>query len=110
MSADHMIDITGVDLHGFVRKAYELSPPSGHEQITHWVQKPLSDEAIELLLRRNDEFYAAKIYYVQGCAVKLTVFNRDGRLYVDKEWMGHTTAQLAQLLEVAAKSADTLTD
>lgn len=85
-----MIDITGCDLRKVIQEAYDLSVPQGMGFL-HFKPGPLSEEEVTGIWERfkNDNQLALSMDYIKGRAVKLTVFRRDGRLYIDTQWYDH---------------------
>ncbi len=99
-----MRDITGVDLVKLTQAAYVLSIPLGLGHL-HYRPEPLSDaEARDWVSNwAHDKQIALSLDYVNGRAVKLTVFRKEGRLEMRDEWYDHTPEQLQTLLlEVGA--------
>lgn len=102
MFADH-IEITGCDLRALVRKAYELSSPRDLGFL-HFQPGPLADEQVEHIVSyeqrvRPASHIALSMDYVNGRAVKLTVFKHAGCLYIPPRWYDHTAEEHAQLVE-----------
>ena len=91
-----MINVTGIDLVKFAKKAYELSSPQGLGFL-HFTPKPLSDEEAESLVR-PDELYPLDMDYVRGRSIKLHVRKEDGKLLIDDSWYDHMNAQFKELL------------
>lgn len=102
MDKSNMIDVTGVDLREVVRHAYELSQPQGLGHL-HYIPGPLSeDEVTKLLEGRNPraaELYPVNLDYVKGRAVKLSITNEDGKLWMRDRWYDHSDYQLRELLQ-----------
>lgn len=93
-----MIDITGVDLHKFVKEAYALSKPQGLG-LMHFQEGALDDKTVEEILSCGDSRIAASMDYVHGRAVKMVVFKKDDRLEIRDSWFDHSDSQLRQLLQ-----------
>lgn len=102
-----MIDITGVNLVEFVKKAYELSRPQGMGYL-HFTQDPLSDdEANYIISKSQNERFAVDMDYVKGRAVKMgvrrTIVDDSVRLEIRDKWYDHTEEQLLDLLTAVNK-------
>ena len=91
-----MIDITGVDLIKLAQKAYELSSPKGLGFI-HFDPDPLTEEEAEKLIYL-DPIWPLYMDYVKGRSCKLTVFSKEGKLFIDSHWHDHTNEDLMELL------------
>lgn len=93
------IDITGSDLVAVVKAAYELSRPQGMG-LMHFTPGPLSDEQAQQIVDQQSKTgrIALSLDYVNGRAVKLTVFREDDKLFVYGPWFDHTEAQFERLL------------
>lgn len=91
------IDITGVDLVKFVKKAYELSVPRGLGFLS-MQDGPLSDEDAADCIYDSGSCVVA-MDYVHGRGCKMNVFRTsDGRLTINAPWYDHTDEQLQELL------------
>lgn len=94
-----MIDITGVDLATFVKKAYDLSRPQGMGMMHHR-PGPLSDEDAKTILDQGTQKIPVSMDYVRGRAVKMTVWkDDDGKLTIKDEWFDHSQRDLDELLK-----------
>lgn len=91
---DGMIDITGFDKVKLVQEAYNLSKPQGMGYL-HYSPGNLAQEQVERIAMAPG---GISMDYVQGRAVKLHVFERDGRSYIRSEWFDHSAEQLRDLL------------
>jgi hypothetical protein len=91
-----MIDITGVDLVKFVKKAYELSGPQGLGFL-HAKGGSLTDEETQELIRPTGRI-ALSMDYVHGRACKMTVFREGDRLEIRDTWYDHSDLLLERLL------------
>ena len=89
-----MIDITGVDLIKFVKKAYELSKPLGLG-LLHYTPEPLSDEEAKECIIKGE----VGMDYVKGRSCKMRARFDDGRLLIRDKWFDHTDVQLTELLD-----------
>ncbi len=101
-----MIDITGVNLVEFVKKAYELSSPQGYGFL-HFNPDPLSDDEANQIIAngklRTPENVELSMDYVNGRAVKMTVFKLENQLQIRESWYDHTPDQLQELLSIVPK-------
>lgn len=95
-----MIDITNCNLRELVQAAYELSVPQGLG-FMHFRPSPLTEEEISGILTRHehDNICAVSMDYIHGRSVKLTVYKKEDRLWIDHEWYDHTTEDLNLLLK-----------
>lgn len=102
MDTSNMIEITGVDLAGFIKAAFDLSKPQGFGYL-HYTPQPLPDDEVAEIIDREkkvsfDTGIAASMDYVHGRAVKMTVFREGDRLFIRSDWFDHTKDQLEELL------------
>lgn len=93
-----MIDITGTDLRKFIAKAYELSAPQGMGFI-HYQEGAIPEAKIDEILDVKNKFCVAGMDYVLGRAVKMAVYEKNGRLLICDKWFDHNEAQLQALLD-----------
>ncbi len=99
----NMIDITGVDLIGFIKKVYELSVPQGLGFL-HYKAGGLTDaEAKQHIISETPEHFHSKnivvdMDYVDGRACKMIVFKENDKLYIRNSWYDHMDEQLRELL------------
>jgi hypothetical protein len=93
-----MIDITGVNLHKFVKEIYALSRPQGLGAF-HFVEGPLSDEQANAIVAQyaNNRNIAVSMDYVNGRACKMVVFRKKERLEIGDQWFDHSNADLWEL-------------
>lgn len=84
-------------LDAVIRAAYDLSRPQGLGFLQA-TQGPLDEEALTNIKALGNSQYAARMDYVHGRAVKLTV-RRDGdKLYIDADqWFDHWMSDLQEL-------------
>lgn len=95
MTTKHIeIDVTHCDLATLVRAAYDLSVPQGMGFL-HAQPGSLSDAEVASILSNPRGLV---MDYVKGRAIKLTVYQDDGRKYFYGPWYDHTEAQLDELL------------
>ena len=103
------VEITGVDMKKFVKKVYDLSQPQGLGML-HFTPEPMSDELAEQIVGIGDhndmgfpshktDGIALRMDYVGGRACKMTVHQKEGKLFIPKAWYDHTDSQLKKLLE-----------
>lgn len=97
---DGMIKVTGASLTELVKAAYDLSLPQGMG-FAHYEPGPMSDERAQAIVGRHaaDSRIAVSMDYVNGRAVKMTVFRTGGDLWIRKDWFDHSDMQLAELLD-----------
>lgn len=101
-----MIEITGVDMAKFIKKAYDLSKPLGMGYF-QYTPEPLTDEEAQSLINKKDPKIKCSLDYVKGRACKMTVhkevegslLNKKERLFIRAPWFDHTDSQLKELLE-----------
>ena len=98
------IDITGVDLKEFVKKAYEMSIPVGMGHM-HYQPGPMSDEDAEAILSGANSPSGVlpggtyfSMDYFRGRACKISAWEKDGRIVTGDTWYDHTDDQYAELL------------
>jgi hypothetical protein len=91
------IDVTGIDLVKFVKGVYERSRPLGLGFI-HYTSGPLTDEEAKELIDEEAKNPVC-LDYVKGRACKMTVFRKEGGLFIRVPWYDHTNAQLKSLLK-----------
>lgn len=103
---EDMIDVTDVNPIEIIKAAYALSVPVGMGFL-HARPGPLSDEDAQTILgaERPDGRIVASMDYVHGRQVKMTIFRKDGRHYINNTWYDHTPEQLEQLLEMVGVEA-----
>lgn len=94
------IDLTGVDLVKLIQAAYNLSAPQGLG-LMQFTAAPLTEDEAKRFIRQNGGVDAD---YINGRAVKLTVFSDNGRLWMRDSWYDHTDVQLRQLLAAVGKA------
>lgn len=101
IDTESMIDVTEYDLAALIKNAYTLSVPMGLGML-HFKAGPLSDEQVCAIIEagayHSRSEIAVNMDYVNGRAVKLTVFRKEDRLYIRKEWYDHSDADLKELL------------
>ena len=88
----NFVEVTHVGLRELVRRAYRLSKPQGYGYL-HFVPGEISNSMIDTLL--DETFYrpkgvAVSMDYVLGRAVKLTIYEQDGKLFMLENWFDHT--------------------
>lgn len=100
MKTDGMIDVTDAPLEAIVRAAYSFSRPQGLGHL-HYQPGDLTDEEFAQIITATagPSFVALSMDYVKGRACKMTVFQQDGRRYIDNRWYNHSDGQLRQFLE-----------
>lgn len=93
------IEITGINLHEFAKKVYELSMPQGLGFL-HFQEGGLDDDFVKKLfpIVENNRI-ALDLDYVKGRACKMIVFKENDKLYIRDSWYDHTNTQLQLLLE-----------
>ena len=91
-----MIDITGIDLVKAVQEAYALSSPQGLGYLHYQEGGLTEDEAREFV--HEDNRCPVSLDYVKGRSCKVTVFKREGKLFIRSAWYDHSEAQLKELL------------
>ena len=67
----------------------------------HFTPKPLSnEEAISIVNEPHSSYSKVKLSmdYVSGRACKMTVFEKDGKLFINDSWYDHTDEQFQELL------------
>ena len=90
--------VSGVyDLRKLVANVYALSKPVGLGFL-QYKEGELSEEEITALIDENDRWSVVNMDYVYGRRCKFHVFKKDGQLYIDPYWYGHTPDQLQELL------------
>ena len=102
------IDMTGVDLHRLVQKAYELSSPVGKGHLD-FEPGPLTKTEVQQIVSQHPSIVRLSMDYVKGRLVKFHLFHGrenmpDVEYYLpeglDGElWTGHSDQQLRELLE-----------
>ena len=97
MNTENMIEITGCDLSEFIKKVYELSAPRGLGFL-HAKDGPLEDSKVESILMDGCDRIAVEMDYVNGRACKMTVFKKDGRIFILDKWYDHTEDELCELI------------
>lgn len=95
---ENMIDVTDIDLKALVKSVYAYSRPQGLGFL-HAESGPLDDDAVESILTCGCDRYPVDMVYVKGRAVKLTVFNKGGKLWIPNRWYDHTEQQLQDMLD-----------
>ena len=94
-----MIEVTEDKLLDIAKHAYDLSSPAGLGFL-HFKEGGLSDDEARRLVERErkDSHVALSMDYVNGRGCKLTVFRRDGKLWLPKDrWFDHSKSQLDEL-------------
>ena len=98
------IDITGIDLVEFIKKAYEMSIPAGLGHM-HYRPGPLSDEDAYLILEgkncHSGRLAVGDVFsmdYVHGRCVKLSAWEKGDKVMTGDIWHDHTGEQYAELL------------
>ena len=104
---ENMIDVTDANPIDLIKAAYALSVPVGLGFL-HATDGPLSDMDAQSILdaERPDGRIVASMDYVHGRQVKMTIFRKDGRHHINKEWYDHTPAQLEKLLDMIGVGPD----
>lgn len=96
-------DITGADLKAVVKAAYDLSVPRGLGFL-HAREGGLSDaDAQEIVDRNKSGFAAITMDYVHGRACKLSVYRRNGKLFIPARWYDHSPEAMERLLAAIGK-------
>lgn len=100
MKTDGMIDVTDAPLEAIVRAAYNPSRPQGLGHL-HFQPGDLTDEEVARIINTTGgpSIVALSMDYVKGRACKMTVFQNDGRRYIQNRWHDHSDGQLRQFLE-----------
>lgn len=92
-----MLEITGVDVKDLIRESYNLSSPQGLGYL-HYEKGPLQEEIVEQLDgARSFKNVRVSMDYVLGRAVKLTVHQKNDRLFIPEEWYDHIPEQYDEL-------------
>lgn len=108
-----LIEITDVDLRGFVRHCYDLSRPQGMGHI-HYKPGPIPDEVLDGIMSTyspeaghgGNPGVALNMDYVLGRAVKMTVTAVRERWFIRPYWYDHTDGQLKELLTLSGIDTD----
>ena len=95
---EHHIEITGCSLVKVAQAAYKLSKPQGLGFL-HFKESDLSKEHAESLIIDGNSHVPLCMDYVNGRAVKLVVFNKEGKLYIRDKWFDHSDQDLLDLLD-----------
>jgi hypothetical protein len=85
------------DLRALVKKAYDLSRPQGLGFL-HYREGDLDDALVDEILSRDRDRCAFSTDYVQGRAVKFSVYRDDDGLYVGARWFDHNHWSYTALL------------
>lgn len=98
---EDMIDVTAAEPIEIVKAAYALSRPQGFGFL-HAKEGPLSDEEAQAILdrQRPGGNIVASMDYVKGRACKMTIFRKNDRHLIRKNWFDHSDRDLEQLLEM----------
>lgn len=102
--SDFQIEIPAEKLPDLIRNAYAISRAQGLGFLQNH-KTEISDDAVEKIIKPEGPI-AACMDYVNGRSCKMTVFRREGRLFIDNRWYDHSTAQLKELLSKIGVSPD----
>ena len=102
--SDFQIQIPAEKLPDLIRNAYALSRAQGLGFLQNH-KTEISDDVVEQIIKPEGRI-AASMDYVNGRACKMTVFRREGQLFIDPRWYDHSTAQLKELLSRIGVSPD----
>jgi hypothetical protein len=102
---ENMIDVTDIDLRALVKNAYAYSRPQGLGFL-HSQSGPLDEATVDEILACGCEQYPVDMDYIKGRAVKLTVFNKGGKLWITDRWYDHTEHQLKDMLQACRSGVD----
>lgn len=94
-----LIDVTGVDLIKFAQKVYDLSQPQGLG-LLHYTKDPLTAEEAKAYIHEGEGWTALMMDYVKGRACKMTVFRKEGKLWIRGDWYDHSDWALEELLKI----------
>jgi hypothetical protein len=94
-----MLDITGVDPILFIKNVYALSVPVGMGFL-HFREGELDDATAVDIWHGHFVNPCISMDYVHGRGCKMTVWNKNGRLYIDEKWFDHTPEQLQKLFDM----------
>ena len=88
-----MIDVSGIDKPAFAKAVYALSGPQGMG-IMHAKTGALDDETAEKIAGES-QFH---MDYIRGRACKMSLQEKDGKLWAPDTWYDHTDEDYAKLL------------
>lgn len=109
MTSKGMINVTDCDLKILISTAYKLSAQQGLGYFDpDGNSDNLTPEIVDEILAKSqkDSICVISMDYVNGRAVKMTVFRKEAGLFIENHWFDHNDDQLRKLLVAVGLEED----